>query len=191
MRSPAPATRHSVEQGPCVLPGGRCVIGRGRTPPLRITSELAQARCGPSWTPAPTKFYRQTVRRGGALPRPAQKPPLPKGGRENGDADCHTSDIGHWFAMTVFFMSCGASPGGGVRAPRPTTTHFVGRGPCTPPGVRWKTDSGRPGGRPLRNSIGKRCVIGRGRTPPLRITSELVQARCGPSWTPTPTKFYR
>ena len=64
-----------------------------------------------------------------------------------GDADCHTSDIGHWFAMTGFFMKCGvspdgrtgasaptndtricASPDGGVRAPRPTHLSIKG---CT------------------------------------------------------------
>ena len=44
------------------------------------------------------------MRRGGALPRPAQKPPLPKGGHGDRRTDCHTSDIGHWFAMTWFFQ---------------------------------------------------------------------------------------
>ena len=29
-----------------------------------------------------------------------KRPPFGKGGLGDGDADCHTSDIGHWFAMT-------------------------------------------------------------------------------------------
>ena len=31
------------------------------------------------------------------------QPPLGKGAEGTGDADCHTSDIGHWFAMTGGF----------------------------------------------------------------------------------------
>ena len=31
------------------------------------------------------------------------QPPLGKGAKGTGDADCHTSDIGHWFAMTGGF----------------------------------------------------------------------------------------
>ena len=38
-----------------------------------------------------------------------------------GEADCHTSDIGHWFAMTCFVRCCADSPGdergGEVSAP--------------------------------------------------------------------------
>ena len=30
------------------------------------------------------------------------QPPLGKGAEGTRDADCHTSDIGHWFAMTPF-----------------------------------------------------------------------------------------
>ena len=29
--------------------------------------------------------------------------PFRQGGEGTGEADCHTSDIGHWFAMTWFF----------------------------------------------------------------------------------------
>ena len=32
------------------------------------------------------------------------QPPLGKGAKGTGDADCHTSDIGHWFAMTRFLQ---------------------------------------------------------------------------------------
>ena len=80
----------------------------------------------------PTEAYL-VVRRGGALPLPRAtarvaptegykrcggvknppvtaspcQPPLGKGAEGTGDADCHTSDIGHWFAMTGFCKECG------------------------------------------------------------------------------------
>ena len=38
--------------------------------------------------------------------------PLGKGAEGMGDADCHTSDIGHWFAMTWFFKGNGAKSAG-------------------------------------------------------------------------------
>ena len=36
------------------------------------------------------------------------QPPLGKGAKGTGVADCHTSDIGHWFAMTGSFTWCAA-----------------------------------------------------------------------------------
>ena len=53
---------------------------------------------------APTKAL-QGVRRGERNPPVTASPCQPllgKGAGETGDADCHTSDIGHWFAMTGY-----------------------------------------------------------------------------------------
>ena len=89
------------------------------------------------------------------------QPPLGKGAKGTGVADCHTSDIGHWFAMTGSFTWGAEAVGGEVRAPRPTKGyHGVRRGGGSAPpagdrkgrpygglqGVRW---AGRPQGPPL------------------------------------------
>ena len=59
--------------------------GRPQGSPLR----RGYKRCGEVWNPPVTTS-------------PCQ-PPLGKGAEGTGDADCHTSDIGHWFAMTGIF----------------------------------------------------------------------------------------
>ena len=45
--------------------------------------------------------------------------PFRQGGRGGGGTDCHTSDIGHWFAMT-HYKKCGVSPDGRTEASAPT-----------------------------------------------------------------------
>ena len=158
-----------------VCPAGGTVENRfgssGRpTPTLHSTIELRRGRC----PRRPVRISYQILRRARKNPpvtaSPCQ-PPLGKGGHGDGDADCHTSDIGHWFAMTGFFHELRCKSGQRVEGTPPYNHTLCRAGPVCP--------------------AGGRCVIGRGRTPPLRMTSELVQARCGPSWTPTPTKFYR
>ena len=62
-----------------------------------------------------------------------------KGAFKDGKADCHTSDIGHWFAMTGSF-TWGAVCGG-THGSRPTAGHFVGQGPCALPRVQCKEES--------------------------------------------------
>ena len=158
---PGPITQRLVGQGPCALPGS-----------------AGKIRVGPSRTPAPTKAYL-VVRRGGVLPRPRAtarvaptegykrrgevrnppvtaspcQPPLGKGAEGTGDADCHTSDIGHWFAMT-HYKKCGASPGGRTEASAPTEGLPIefrrGRCPHRPASVTRGAMSGRPQGSPLR-----------------------------------------
>ena len=84
---------------------------------------------GPMWASDPTEGKRKFIRyrAGGVEPRPYGgqqgvrkntpvtaapcQPPLGKGALGTGDADCHTSDIGHWLAMT-HCMKCGTSLGG-------------------------------------------------------------------------------
>ena len=43
------------------------------------------------------------MRKGGGFPALHYWPPLGKGALGTEDVDCHTSDIGHWFAMTGSF----------------------------------------------------------------------------------------
>ena len=54
---------------------------------------------------APTEGYKRCggVKNPPVTASPCQ-PPLGKGAEGAGDADCHTSDIGHWFAMTWFLQ---------------------------------------------------------------------------------------
>ena len=47
------------------------------------------------------------------------QPPLGKGAEGTGDADCHSSDIGHWFAMTGFFTRSRCKAGRADRGVRP------------------------------------------------------------------------
>ena len=106
---------------------GRADVGIGP-----YGSATRSAVGGPSGTPAPTEAYL-VVRRGGALPLPRAtarvaptkalqgvrrgernppvtaspcQPPLGKGAGGTGAAECHTSDIGHWFAMTEAERIC-------------------------------------------------------------------------------------
>ena len=68
--------------------------------------------------------------------------------------DCHTSDIGHWFAMT-HYKKCGVSPDGRTEASAPTECNKRCNGRATTrvaptkalQGVRW---AGRCEHRPLR-----------------------------------------
>ena len=82
-------------------------------------------------------FYferKEGGRKGGRIPQSRLRcAPLGKGDGEDGGTDCHTSDIGHWFAMT-HYKKCGAIPAGdregrpygGVGAPRPAEGIGVG-----------------------------------------------------------------
>ena len=74
------------------------------------------------------------MRRGGALPRPAQKPSLPKGGHGDGETDCHTSDIGHWFAMTGFFHELRCKSGRRGEGTPPYNHTLCRAGPVCPAG---------------------------------------------------------
>ena len=75
---------------------------------------------GPMWASAPTEMlqgvrYRDvSPSRGFAVPAPFRQ-----GGQGDGDADCHTSDIGHWFAMTGFFTRSRCKAGRADRGVRP------------------------------------------------------------------------
>ena len=82
------------------------------------------------------------MRRGWALPRPAQKPPLPKGGHGDGETDCHTSDIGHWIAMTGFFHELRCKSGRRVEGTPPYNHTLCRAGPVYP--------AGGGGGKPIR-----------------------------------------
>ena len=66
------------------------------------------------------------------------QPPLGKGAEGTGVTDCHTSDIGHWFAMTGgLYMGCGARQAGD-REGRPyesVTRSAVGRAGAAAPTV--------------------------------------------------------
>ena len=129
------------------------------------------------------------MRRGGALPRPAQKPPLPKGGHGDGETDCHTSDIGHWFAMTGFFHELRCKSGRRGEGTPPYNHTLCSAGPVCPAGGAVENrfgSSGRPtptlhstielhrGGRPCPDkrsgrpllwvNIGKLLVSGRALT---------------------------
>ena len=115
---PGPITQRLVGQGPCALPGvreksgsGRCrhrplrrvqgarKNGRGRTPPLRKRYK----RCGEVKNPPVT-----------ALPC---QPPLGKGTKGTGDADCH-SQCAHWLRNDRgFYKGCGGESAGGQRRP--------------------------------------------------------------------------
>ena len=89
------------------------------------------------------------------------QPPLGKGAKGTGVANCHTSDIGHWIAMTGSFTWGAEAIGGGVRTPRPTKGyHGVRRGGALPlpratarvaptEGVQVVRWAGRPQGPPL------------------------------------------
>ena len=129
------------------------------------------------------------MRRGGALPRPAQKPPLPKGGHGDGETDCHTSDIGHWFAMTGFFHELRCKSGRRGEGTPPYNHTLCSAGPVCRAGGAVENrfgSSGRPtptlhstielrrGGRPCSDkrsgnpllwiNIGKFLVSGRALT---------------------------
>ena len=91
-------------------------------------SELISRKC-PDWRPqqwpgigwhdggqppAPTeglqgvRYRKESPSHGFAV-----TPPLGKGAEGTGVTDCHTSDIGHWFAMTGgLYMGCGARQAG-------------------------------------------------------------------------------
>ena len=58
--------------------------------------------------------------------------------------DCHTSDIGHWFAMT-HYKKCGVSPDGRTEASAPTEAQQE---------VQWAGDrKGRPYGSVTRSAV--------------------------------------
>ena len=143
---PGPITQRLVGQGPCALPGVREKSGSGRCRhrPLRRFDKKV-----PAWNPPVTAS-------------PCQ-PPLGKGAKGTGDADCHTSDIGHWFAMT-HYKKCGASPGGRTEASAPTEGLPIefrrGRCPHRPASVTRGAMRGRPQGSPLRRGY-KECDVGR------------------------------
>ena len=63
--------------------------------------------------------------------------------------DCHTSDIGHWFAMT-YYKKCGVSPDGRTEASAPTEAQQE---------VQWAGDrKGRPYGSVTRSAVGRADV---------------------------------
>ena len=103
-----PPYNHTLCRAGPVCPAGGAVENRfgssGRpTPTLHSTIELRRGRR----PRRPVIISYQVLRRARKNPpvtaSPCQ-PPLGKGAMGTGDADCHTSDIGHWFAMTGFFQ---------------------------------------------------------------------------------------
>ena len=81
------------------------------------------------------------------------QPPLGKGAKGTGDADCHTSDIGHWFATTRFFA-------------RSAVQGRLGRTEASAPaeGNKKPCGAGRRGRRPLRMGRGVRIATASVRT---------------------------
>ena len=67
---------------------------------------LCPSRGRPQGSPL-RKGYKEygAVRNPPVTASPCQ-PPLGKGAYKNGGTDCHTSDIGHWFAMTEAERIC-------------------------------------------------------------------------------------
>ena len=111
------------------------------------------------------------------------QPPLGKGAEGTEDADCHTSDIGHWLAMTGFFTRGAVQVRAGRYGERTERCRWQKKrgervAAVKISGVRrkaaWKFWAPQQDHRPLRKCI-LRCVgeglcpsHGRGKTPPLR-----------------------
>ena len=67
--------------------------------------------------------------------------------KSKGDADCHTSDIGHWFAMTGFFHELRCKSGRRVEGIPPYNHTLCRAGPVCPAGGAVENrfgSSGRP-----------------------------------------------
>ena len=118
----------------------------GSRPTEKFAKQASGRRLCPArrWTPLFHKLsFRGAQRRGNPFSRASQM----------GITDCHTSDVGHWFAMTIFW-GCGARRF--AMTVFESTAGVVGASRTPPP-----TECG---------------AGGRGRTPPLRGTWE-----CGAS----------
>ena len=100
-------------------------------------------RCGEVWNPPVTAA-------------PCQ-PPLGKGAKGTGDADCHGRGA-HWLRNDRFFARSAVC--GGTHGSRPTAEHFAGQGPRALPGSAVqdrRADRGvRPYGSATRGAMGGR-----------------------------------
>ena len=169
-----------------MYPAGGAVENRfgssGRpTPTLHSTIELRRGRR----PRRPVRISYQVLRRashGFAVPAPFRQ-----GGRGNGDADCHTSDIGHWFAMTGFFHELRCKSGWRGEGTPPHNHTLCRAGPVCPAGGAVENrfgSSGRP--TPTLHST---IELRRGRRPrrPVRISYQVLRrARKNPPVTASP-----
>ena len=120
------------------------------------------------------RWGEESLSHGFAVPAPFRQ-----GGRWDGGTDCHTSDIGHWFAMT-HYKKCGASPGGRTEASAPTEGFPIefrrGRCPHRPASVTRGTMGGRPQGSPLRKRYKRRNERATARVAPTKAQQEVQWA---------------
>ena len=164
--------------------GGFPVVRRGGALPLlRATARVAPTVCLPigfrrgrcPHRPAPVTRGAVRGRNPPVTASPCQ-PPLGKGAQGTGDADCHTSDIGHWFAMT-HYKKCGVNPDGRTEASAPTECNKRCNGRATArvaptealQEVRCKPGRADRGVRPY-GSVTRGAMGGRPQGSPLRIT---------------------
>ena len=91
--------------------------GGRRRPGLRMTRKFVQARFGPMWASAPTEGLQEAWEKNPPVTASPRQPPLGKGAKGTGDADCH-DQFANWSRNDTFSRSAVQARTGGVE-PRP------------------------------------------------------------------------